>query len=602
MLDRLQRHALPLALALAALLALPIAGLPLFNDDLMHLMVIEDWLGDPSVTLPALRGAVDPLGLPNPFGFVSGDVEANAAFIADGQLPWWTATELKLNFWRPLSSALMVLDHSVLGRAPLGHHLHSIAWYLALVAGAWAVLRRALPGSLAALALVLFAVDDAHWLPTAWVANRNALVAAVPGLFGVAAHLRWREGGWAPGRLLSPLLMAIALTGGEAALGAFAYLAAYEGLAAPGGRGERLRALAPAVAVGGVWAFFYKLWGFGSAGSGLYLDPTRETGAYLLAASSRAPALIGSALGGLPSDLWFFAPPVRPALAGFGFVTMVLAFGLGRRLWPTLDPEARRGLTWLAGGGLLSLAPVLATFPLDRLLLLPSLGSAALVAAVLSYCWRLLRGWATSSGNQRLQGLFALPVIAVHLVLAPLVWLGMSWTFHRLSGVAAEAVASVELDPARTSEQYVITLASSDPALAIYLPMQAVVDGLPMPKAWHTLSMARGDHAITRTAPDAFELAPVEGAMTASAFEALYRSPDLAFAPGDVIESAPLTVEILEVEGGLPARARFSFDGLALEDPSLALLEWRDGALRQAPMPAVGETRTLVWSPGITGM
>src|SRR5262249_42881788 len=136
-----------------------------------------------------------------------------------GPYPWWTLPELKLAFWRPLSSALETLDHHLFGRNAVGYHVHSVVWYLALVAICGALLRRALQGALGVLALLLFAVDDAHILPAGWIANRNALVAVAPALAGLWAHLEWREAGRAWARPLSLVGLALGLTGGEAALG-----------------------------------------------------------------------------------------------------------------------------------------------------------------------------------------------------------------------------------------------------------------------------------------------------------------------------------------------------------------------------------------------
>ena len=86
-----------------------------------------------------------------------------------------------------------------------------------------------------ALALLVFTLDSSHTWPVAWIANRNALVAAVPALLGLVAHLRWREQGWRPGLPLSMLGLGVGLLGGEAALGVFAYVGAYELVGARGG-------------------------------------------------------------------------------------------------------------------------------------------------------------------------------------------------------------------------------------------------------------------------------------------------------------------------------------------------------------------------------
>jgi hypothetical protein len=53
--------------------------------------------------------------------------------------------------------------------------------------------RRLRPAGTAAFALLLFAIDDAHWMPIVWSAARNGPVSMVPSLLGLGAHLRWRE-------------------------------------------------------------------------------------------------------------------------------------------------------------------------------------------------------------------------------------------------------------------------------------------------------------------------------------------------------------------------------------------------------------------------
>src|SRR5690606_22597983 len=136
--------------------------------------------------------------------------------------------EMRVGFFRPLSSALIHLDLAAFGDRVVLWHLHSIAWYLALLALVLALYRRVLPPGAAELAVLFFAVDDAHSIPVGWLANRNSLVAAVPALAGLLLHLEWRERGFKPGAPLSALAYAVALLGGESALGALAYVGAYE--------------------------------------------------------------------------------------------------------------------------------------------------------------------------------------------------------------------------------------------------------------------------------------------------------------------------------------------------------------------------------------
>ena len=71
-------------------------------DDYMHLANTE-----------GILSVARPLGY---FTFISSPDDVQA-YTARGPLPWWTLPELKLAFFRPLSSALISFDHSVFPRA-----------------------------------------------------------------------------------------------------------------------------------------------------------------------------------------------------------------------------------------------------------------------------------------------------------------------------------------------------------------------------------------------------------------------------------------------------------------------------------------------------
>ena len=263
---------------LAALgLTLPTAWLGFMSDDFIHLLILE---GFPAPGTPW-----------DLFRFAGGDPAETQRLMDEGPYPWWTLPELKIAFWRPLSSALETLDYRLFGRDALGYHLHSVAWYLAVVALFGALLRRWMPGSLAMLALLLFAMDDSHLLPVGWISNRNALVSTALALAGLWLHLEWREAGKRQALPLSLLALAVSLTAGESALGVFAYVLAYELLGDKGGVKERLRAIAPAALLGLVYLVVYKLNGYGAHGSGSYMDPVGEPGRFLVGALARVPVL-----------------------------------------------------------------------------------------------------------------------------------------------------------------------------------------------------------------------------------------------------------------------------------------------------------------------
>jgi hypothetical protein len=200
------RRAYRFCIALGVALALPALAAPFAIDDIFHLASLEG-------------AAPVPLRWWELFTFFPSDAGRRAMLVGSGAMPWWSSPDLTVVFFRPLSSALVALDHAWFGRNPVGWHAHCLLWWAALLAGAGLLYRRLLPAATAALALLLFAIDDSHWLPIVWSAARNALVAMVPALFGLIAHVRWREAGWRAGAVLAVLGFGLGLAGGEVAVG-----------------------------------------------------------------------------------------------------------------------------------------------------------------------------------------------------------------------------------------------------------------------------------------------------------------------------------------------------------------------------------------------
>ncbi|MCP4808085.1 MAG: hypothetical protein GY884_22300 [Proteobacteria bacterium] len=193
-------------------------------DDWFHLSAIDTWLGVGERMPRYFEQFRDPWGTPNVFAFFHGD---NAQWVESGMVPWWLDPALDIRFLRPLSTLTHVIDHQLFGTWAVGPHAHGILWYVASVVVVGLFLREVLPERIAWISTLLFALDDAHWYAALWIANRNALVALVPALLGLVAHIRWRRG-WRPGLPLSVLGLALGLAGGEPALGVFALLLAYQ--------------------------------------------------------------------------------------------------------------------------------------------------------------------------------------------------------------------------------------------------------------------------------------------------------------------------------------------------------------------------------------
>ncbi|WNG34313.1 hypothetical protein F0U61_12245 [Archangium violaceum] len=545
-------------------------------DDYIHLLIFEgQW----------------PLGSPfDLFRFAGGSPEGMRRIVQEGPYPWWTLPELKISFWRPLSSALAVLDHRLWGRNALGYHLHSLAWYLGVVALLGALLRRLWPGSLVALALLLFAVDEAHLLPVGWIANRNALVSTVLALGGLWMHLEWREARRPWALPLSLVALAASLTAGESALGVFAYLLAYELFGARGTGGERLRAIAPAAVLALVYLGVYKALGYGAYGSNMYLDPVGEPGRYLVAALGRVPALIGGLLG-VPVDLWGLSADSRPVLVGLGLGGLALLVFLLRSAWSGLSEEERRHCRWLGAGALLSLLPVASSLPMGRLLFVPSVGASVLLAVVLLHAWRSRKqGW-------RPRGVVVAGAVLalMNLVLAPLSWPAMSMMIRQLGETTARTAQELrrELDPARLPSQRVVILDARDLGTVLYTPVLWALQGNERPLSWWMLSLVQESPIVTRTGPASLALEmPRGGHFLTSDAEQSVRGSEFMLETGAQVSLEGMRVTVLAADAQGPTRLGFDFD-TPLEDPSLVFLHWREGALRRLVPPPEGSRLEL---------
>jgi len=564
---------------LAGLLALPSLFADHYCDDQFMVLTAE---------------GVVPAPVPGPFhlySFMTGAPGERDWLVQRSAAPWWTVDGIRLSFFRPLSSALLVLDHALAGRDPLAYHVHSIVWYALAALVSALLFRRLLPEREAALAALLFVVSPAHWMLAAWPSARHVAISGALSTIALLLHIESREGPASGSRALPLAALGsavLALAGGETALGLFGYIAAYELVGRREPLSVRLRALAPWGALFVAYAALYKGFGFGVRLAGGYVDPITDTRAYLSLLPSRLAMYLGAALLCVPSELPLMVPKSGPMLAVLGVLT-ALAFGtLLRRALRPLESEVERTLAWLLLGGLLSLLPGAASLPGDRVLFLPNLALAPALAVVLLHAGRratpMVLTWFARFGV----ALFGV----IHIALAPLSFANFARQLASSSHAALELAANAEIS-ARPGLM-VVGIGLADPLVGMYLPASLYIAPRPEPRpiAVHLLSTSAHDHQLTRTDERTLEVNVLGGALLEGPFEALFRPASAPLRVGDRLTLGAWTVQILDENAGRPSRFSVSFDR-ALDDPTLAFLIWKGGKLRALPAPRVGE-RVLV--------
>jgi hypothetical protein len=525
------------------------------------------------------------------FQFANGRVSDNLALMGQGSLlPWWADPELKITFYRPLSSLLHRLDYAAWPAHPELMYVHSLLWFGLLLVLVVRLYARFEPrAAVASLAAWLYAVNDAHGTLVGWLSNRNALISAVGALAALLAHDRARREGHAPSRLWAPLWLGVALFAGELGVSAWALLGAYALVLEPGPLSRRARSLWPFALVTLGWACCYAQSGAGTHASGVYLHPLGDLPAFAAAFPKRALVLLGAAFGPIPAELSFLGPaellPLWPIVAAL----WLAAFAWLVRHELSRDPIAR---FWCVAIGL-GVVPIAASFPSDRLLILVNVGAMALVARALvglvgfvgphpAQAGVTARAAAPGDASGALTRGFGWCLLCVHALLAPLL---LPLRAHQMQELAhATERAFVALDAVADLEQKtLIVFGAPTDFFVSYLQVERAARGLPRPA--HVYWLANPEAKLDLEVLDDRTLSMErEGGFFVAPAEALYRGPSAPLSAGARISLPELTATVRGVTAaGMPARVEFAFDE-PLTDARFVFLALRDSAYeRVAP-------------------
>lgn len=504
-----------------------------------------------------------------------------AAGIDLGYGVWWAAIDGYARHLRPLASLAHALDLQLWPQQPWAMHLHSALWYAALCGVAAALFRRLIAGWAAGLAVLFYAADYTHGMAAAWIANRNALMAATLGFAALLLHHRARLHGDRPAAVAAPLLLAAGLGAGEVALATAAFLVAHVATLESGNLAQRLRSLAPYLVVGGVWLAAYLAGDFGAHGSGLYLQPSSL--AFVKALPTHLLLLLGSELGGAGPDLWpLVGSGPRVGLAALAALALLVA---AVALGPLLKRQANA--RFLALGALLSALPLCATFPSSRLALVPGFGLVGLVAMAVAD-WRAQ----PVQERRRVQATFAWWAGGMHLLLSPLLFLVMVRQSPATEAGIAALVQQIPNDPA-VAHQRLVVVNLPDVLYTLYLRAALAGQGRERAVPQGTYLLGLGTHDLTLQRRDAQTVVVRDPAgFYGQDFSLLLRPADAPMEVGEQVATATATAKVLAARDGVPTEVEFRF-GVPLEDPSLRWVAWDGATLQSFALPAVGASTQL---------
>ena len=495
-------------------------------------------------------------------------IRSNYAAKDAGTLPWIAVDDLRFAFLRPLSSALVHLDWALWPASSALMHLHSLLWYALMLATAALLYRRWL-GSLAAAALaaLFFALDPGHAIAASWLASRSVVVGVAFGLAALWAHDRARRDGWRPGVVLTPALLGLAFLAGEIALGAIGYFGAHALLLDRAHWKRRIWGALPWLIPLGIWAGAYTLLGYGTYGSGVYIDPVSEPMAFMRELPMRWSAYAFSSLTRYPSD--YFAWAMRGTtgaviLAAVAILFTVVLVALVRR-----SPAAR---FWLLGMSLSAVA-VCTTEPSGRVAAFPLFGGVALASLLVTEArWFL-----------------AAPLVIVHAVL-PLVLKPLSAASLAPYGAQLTELASDVYRGTRPGQQVVIVAAPS-----YYTGTVVVSLGALGPNRYHLPSrvLYAGFVPVKLTRTDARTLevrAPqgfIEGPLSA-----VYRGSAHRMRVGQGLQLTGAQIVVTGVSAdGMPDTIEFR-GAWPLDGPRYHFVAWNGRRYAALPLPSPGQSWT----------
>jgi hypothetical protein len=537
------------------------------------------------------------------FRFATGAGPWHDRAVEAGALPWWSAPDLKIHFLRPMTSLLFALDDALFGDHAILYHLHSIAWFVALLFAARSLFRRLLPSDGVPIALVVFGLAHANVAGYAWPSARHVVVGATLGIAAVAAHLGAQdvsppsEGRRWP--VTAVALLVLGLLASETALGAVVLWIALDLVGVADGETSapwqrRISRCAPALVSAGLYLGVYRLAGGGAHSSGGYHDPFGEPLAFLGVAIARVPELLGDGLASVPVETAMLWPMARCITIGLVATALVVVAIVQVR--KRASPSERRALLAV----MIAVVPMLVLgatgFPSSRVLVVPNVAFAILVAVVVRIA--LLAPRNTGEGST-LAIVVAWAVVFAHLVLSPLSSLRDVRKMAERAR-ATERNADVIATESGASRRVVI-VAASDPYVFLY-PHGVLAEREPAtPRCWSVLSAARSGHTIRRVDDTTLALVADDRPLLDGTFDSLFRASDRPFAVGDSFRQCGLTIRVTEERGGLPVAVEVTFER-SVDAVAASLFVFRDHALVPFVPPAVGESTTLRWSSGPSGV
>lgn len=559
------------------LLVLPSLITGLFADDFGHYVLLHE---------PGLIPQSKPATLFHLFAFIDNNPIRRELQFSQSLIPWWTSENLTINFWRPVSELTHWFDYKLLQGIPWIMHIHNLAWYGLLLIILARFYRQLLDDQqLALLALLLFAVDSTHGMTVAWIANRNALLAAVFVIAAFLVYQKYRATMYWRSLFLSCVLLLVGLLSAEIALTAGAFFLSYALFLDKQGAIKGLLALAPIGIICIIWALTYRYLGYGITGNTtFYIDPLGQPLAFLQALPLRFLLATSAQMNILPFHL-IEALCVPATIMGL-LILWILIFVAYKKK----DSVYNFFLLSMC----LSILPVVVTVVQDRNMLFVSIAGAGVLAKIIGWLLPLC----SLQHHGKLWASLLSVIIFFHVIVSGLIMLPMSLA----PGLIAKGNIHTAMSlPEDIASKQVVTFGM--PLFdASYLAAIRKTNKLPLPdKFWNITTLHEGV-SVKRIAGNRLL---VSHPLALMAKEDFYLR-NIAVEPiqlDQLLQFSGLSIRIVKVsDTGVPQQIVLQFDqsldkstAKSSDQGNIELMYWQDGVLQSFDL-ALNESLQLPFS------
>lgn len=520
------------------------------------------------------------------FSLVGNDPESAEAERVGLRRPWYAYDGLSVRFLRPIAAVTHYVDHILWPDATWLMHLHSVLWY-GIACACIALLGQRVNADprVAWVGAFIYALDEAHAEPAAWIANRNGLIATVFASVALLLHHEGCRSSAIRPRVLALLFLGTALLSAEAAVGVLAFFFAHALWVDQRGLRARMASLLPVVCVTVGWFLLHRAMGYGARGSGFYLDPLADGRALLAAAPERALYLLRSQVAGM----WTLAdelPDVVLAPVRFAGEWVLLPALL---VWSLLRVQRDRVLAFWLSGAIISMLPLLSVPPHERLLVISGIGWSMAFGSMAVAAWDR---WSSLRGPGRLLPALALVLLAVvHGMFAPLAFVLEARSFG--DGELDPALAAPVLDLRKGLEQaHVVVLNAPNQLHGAMIPLERARRGLPVARYHSVLGSTPHRVEVTRIDERTLDLSSPFGYLE-DVFAAFWRSPSRPLPRRQPIRVHDYSAEVLwSIVDGRPQRIRFRFDR-PLGDSGYRFIIWRGSAYEVFGFAPIGIHKSI---------